>query len=80
MSSAFDTVYRDESFKEWRQINVPLFTLYFNRALQRIKDEIQKEPIDCRDINPRWVENTESSIPHRLRDKKKIKTEQLLFT
>ena len=24
---------------------------------------MQKEPIDCRDINPRWVKKMESSIP-----------------
>ena len=28
-----------------------------------MKDEMQKERIDCRDINPRWVETMESSIP-----------------
>ena len=47
-------------------INGPLFTLYFNRALQQIKDEMQKEPIDCRDINPRWDEKMESSIPEEI--------------
>ena len=47
-------------------ISGPLFTLYFNRALQQIKDEMQKEPIDCRDINPRWVEKMESSIPEEI--------------
>ena len=44
----------------------PLFTLYFNRALQQIKDEKQKEPIDCRDINPRWVEKMDGSIPEEI--------------
>ena len=34
-------------------ISGPLFTLYFNRALQQIKDRMQKEPIDRRDINPK---------------------------
>ena len=47
-------------------ISGPLFTLYSNRALQQIKDEMQKEPIDCRDINPRWVEQMESSIPEEI--------------
>ena len=47
-------------------ISGPLFTLYFNRALQQIKDEMQKEPIDWRNINPRWVEKTESSIPQEI--------------
>ena len=37
-------------------ISGPLFTLYFSRALQQIKGEMQKEPIDCRDINSKWVE------------------------
>ena len=105
MSSAFDTIYRDELFKiveefldeddlrilstllaettlevkvenaqattfesnigspQGDSISGPLFTLYFNRALQQIKDGMQKEPIDCRDINPRWVKKMESSIP-----------------
>ena len=108
MSSAFDTVYRDELFKiveefldeddmrilstllaettlevkvgnakattfesnirspQGECISGPLFTLYFNRALQQIKDEMEKEPIDCRDINPRWVEKMESSIPEEI--------------
>ena len=29
---------------------------------------MQKEPIDCRDINPRWVEKMESSIPEEIAD------------
>ena len=108
MSSAFNTIYRDELFKiieefldeddlqilrtllaeatlevkvenaqattfesnigspQGDSISGPLFTLYFNRALQQIKDEMQKEPIDCRDINPRWVEKMESSIPEEI--------------
>ena len=47
-------------------ISGPLFTLYFDRALQQIKDEMQKEPTDCRDINPRWDEKMESSIPEEI--------------
>ena len=47
-------------------ISGPRFTLYLNRALQQMKDEMQKEPIDCRDINPRWVEKMESSIPEEI--------------
>ena len=31
-------------------ISGTLFTLHFNRALQQIKNEMQKEPIDCRDV------------------------------
>ena len=41
-------------------ISGPLFTLYFNRALQ-IKVGMLKEPIDCREINSRWVEKIEST-------------------
>ena len=105
MSSAFDTIYRDELFNiveefldendlqivstllaettlevkaenakattfqsniassQGDSISGPLFTLYFNRALPQIKDEMQKELMDCRDINPRFVEKMESSIP-----------------
>ena len=108
MSSAFDTINRDELFEileefldedDLRILNMllaettlevkeknaqattfesnigspqgdsisgPLCTVYFNRALQQIKDEMQKEPIDCRDINPRWVEKMESSIPEEI--------------
>ena len=47
-------------------ISGPLFTLYLNGALQQIKDEMQKEPIDCRDINLGWVEMTESNIPEEI--------------
>ena len=48
------------------RISGPLFALYFNRALRQIKDEMQKNPIDCRDINPRWVKKMESSIPEQI--------------
>ena len=41
-------------------ISGPLFTLYFNRALQ-IKVGMLKEAIDCREINSRWVEKIEST-------------------
>ena len=27
---------------------------------------MQKEPVDCKDINPRWVEKMESSIPEEI--------------
>ena len=47
-------------------ISGSLFTLYFNRSLQQIKDEMQKELIDCRDINPRCVEKMESNIPEEI--------------
>ena len=80
ISSAFDKIYRDELFQvvdfwqrpplmlKWKIPKQPLCwtTLCFNRALQQIKNEIQKEPIDCRDINPRWVEKMESSIPEKI--------------
>ena len=108
MSSAFDTINRDELFEileefldedDLRILNMllaettlevkeknaqattfesnigspqgdsisgPLFALYFNRALRQIKDEMQKKPIDCTDINPRWVEKMESSIPEEI--------------
>ena len=108
MSSAIDTIYRDELFKiveefldedglwilstllaetilevkvenaqattfesnmespQGDSISDPLFTLYFNRALQQIKYEMQKETIDCRDINPRLAEKMESSIPKEI--------------
>ena len=47
-------------------ISGPLSTLYFYIGLQQIKDEMQKEPIDCRDINPRGVEKMGSSIPEEV--------------
>ena len=49
-------------------ISCSLFTLYFNRAFQQIKDERQKETKDCRDINPRWVEKMER-MQHSRRNK-----------
>ena len=108
MSSAFDTIYRDELLKiveeyldeddlrilntllaettleikvetaqattfetnigspQQDSISGPLFTLYFNKALQQIKEEMQKELIGCRDINPRCTEKMESSIPEEI--------------
>ena len=108
MSSAFDTIHRDELFKivekildedelrilstllsettlevkvenaqattfesnigspQGDSISGPLFTLYFNEALQQIKDELQNDPTDCRDINPRWIEKTKSNIPEEI--------------
>ena len=47
-------------------ISGPLFKLYFNRALQKIKDEMHKEPNHCRNINSRWVEKMKSSIPEEI--------------
>ena len=47
-------------------ISGPLFTLYFYIGLQQIKGKMQKEPIDCRDINPRGVEKMGSSIPEEV--------------
>ena len=108
MSSAFNTIYRDELLKiveefldeddlqilstllaeatfevkmentqatifesnigspQGDSISGPLFTLYFNRALQQIKDGMRKELIDCWEINPRCVKKMENSIPEEI--------------
>ena len=44
-------------------ISGPLFTIYLNHALQQIRNKMQEEPIDVRDINLQWIEKTESNIP-----------------
>ena len=101
MSSAFDTIYRNELFNiveefldendlqivstllaettlevktenakattfqsniassQGDSISGPLITLYF-------KDEMQEKLMDCRDINSRFVEKMESSIPEEI--------------
>ena len=54
-----------ESNIGWPQgesINGPLVTIYFNRALQEIREEAGKEPIDVRDINIQWPERMKNNL------------------
>ena len=54
-----------ESNIGWPQgesINWPLVTTYFNRALQQIREETGKEPINVRDINVQWPERMKSNL------------------
>ena len=44
-------------------IREPLFTIYFEHALKGLKEDISKEPIDVRDITPKWIERAKSSLP-----------------
>ena len=44
-------------------ISGPLFTIYLNHALQQIRNKMQEEPIDVRNINLQWIEKRESNIP-----------------
>ena len=43
-------------------ISGSLFTIYFNHALQQLKEEIEKEPIDVRDINAQCTESMNSNL------------------
>ena len=47
-------------------ISGPLFTIYFNKALQQLNDTMQSEPIDVRDINPQWIERLNSNLPDEM--------------
>ena len=47
-------------------ISGPLFTIYFNKALQQLNDTMQREPIDVRDINPQWIERLNSNLPDEM--------------
>ena len=47
-------------------ISGPLFTIYFNHALQQLREEIRKEPIGVRDINPQWTARMKSNLPDEL--------------
>ena len=38
--------------------------MYFERALQKLKEAINNEPIDVRDINPQWIERENSNLPN----------------
>ena len=40
-------------------ISGPLFTLYFEKALRKLEQQIQSEPIDVNDINKQWLEPAE---------------------
>ena len=44
-------------------ISGSLFTIYFNHALQQLKEEIEKELIDVRDINAQWTERMKGNLP-----------------
>ena len=43
-----------------------LFTIYFSNALQQLKEEMGKDPIDIRDINPQLTEITNSNLPDEM--------------
>ena len=45
-------------------ISGPLFTIYLDDKIQMIKEMIEKEPIDCRDINQQLLEKIKSEIPN----------------
>ena len=47
-------------------ISGPLFTIYFNKALQQLNDTMQRESIDVRDINPQWIERLNSNLPDEM--------------
>ena len=47
-------------------INGPMFTLVLNEAIAEIKTEINKMPIDARDINTKYREISKSNLPEDL--------------
>ena len=47
-------------------ISGTLFTSYINHALQQLREEIEKEPLDVRDINAQWTERTKSNLPEEI--------------
>ena len=47
-------------------ISGPLFNLYFENALQKLRQEIQNIPMDAREINRQWREQEESNIPNEM--------------
>ena len=48
-------------------ISGPLFTIYLDNALHQLERAIQQEEIlDVRDINPKWIEMTNSSLPNKM--------------
>ena len=44
----------------------PLFIIYFNHALQQLREEIRKGRIVVRDINAQWTERIKSNLPDEL--------------
>ena len=47
-------------------ISGTLFTIYINHALQQLREEIEKEPLDVRDINAQWTERMKSNLPEEI--------------
>ena len=47
-------------------LNGPLFIIYFNHALQQLREEIRKGRIVVRDINAQWTERIKSNLPDEL--------------
>ena len=44
----------------------PIFTLYFEDSLRKLRKAVEESPIDVRDINPRWIEKKHSSLPKEM--------------
>ena len=40
----------------------PLLTIYFNNALQQLREEMGKKPIDVGDINAQWTERMKRTL------------------
>ena len=43
-----------------------LFKIYFNHALQQLREEIRKESIDVRDIDSQWTERVKNNLPDEI--------------
>ena len=47
-------------------ISGPLFTVYFENALKDLRQAIDEEPIDVKEINMQWIEQSSSEMPHEM--------------
>ena len=47
-------------------ISGPLFTVYFENALKDLRQAIDEEPIDVKEINIQWIEQSSSEMPHEM--------------
>ena len=47
-------------------ISGPMFTIYLNKALQEVREALEKQPIDARDLNRKYHEMMKSELPPQM--------------
>ena len=47
-------------------VSGPLFTIYFEHYLKKLRQELDNEPINVNDINPKWIEQRNSCLPNEM--------------